>query len=308
MKNRVIITVLLSILGIGQSIGQSVNTTQLTLDQEKAANTCFSKSKYYFKSFNRIGEKALPTLEETIEQKLVSTTNAEENNNYWMYKDWAYSVADESQADYTISGEYDYNSGITIGESLYFETLGKIRLPYFISTKENRADLELIFTFDYKDDSPNRKDTLCVHKKSISIPGNKFYRVEQLEAQLEGAIRTKINNYKELINGKEVQINFPKVKIKDKGLKAEYATINKLLKDGEYEKAGSIVKKVYEANKTPELSQALGICYELVGNYPQATEYYKALPDFHIRARMKKNMALLEQATAMGYVPEFIEF
>ncbi len=299
---------LLGILGMGNSIAQSVSTTQLTLAPEKAATTCFTKSKYYFKSFSRVGEKALPALEEAIEKNLVSTTAAKENNDYWMYKDWAYSVADESQADYTIFGEYNYNSGITIGEGLYSETQGKVRLPYFIRTKENRADLDVIFTFDYKDDSPRRKDTLSVHKKSMEIPGKKFYHVEQLEAQLEDMMRAKVNDYKALINAKEVQINFPKVKIKDKSLKTEYATINKLLKDGEYEKAGRIVKKVYEANNTPELSQALGICYELVGNYPQATKYYKALPNFHIRVRMKKNMAMLKQAKAMGYAPEFIEF
>ena len=308
MKNKVIITVLLGILSMSNSIAQSVVTNQLHLDKEKISNTCFTASKYYFKSFNRVGEKPNPTVEKAIEEYLVTINPPHEKNYYWFAKDWSYAVADEDDADFTLSGEYNYNSGIGTGEAVYKETTGTVRLPYFVTAKEHKADLDIFFTFEYKDGSPTRRDTISVHKKSTQTPGKSYYNVKKLELQLNDLANAKISDYKELVNAKEVQINFPKVKIKDKALKEEYATINKLLKAGDYETAGSIVKKVYDAKSSPELSQALGICYELVGNYPKAAELHKALPNFHVNVRMKKNMAILNQAEAMGYTPEFIEF
>lgn len=309
MMNKKLTSMLLCLIVLGSTLAQSVQTTQLTLDIEKTKTSCFTKSKYYFKSFNRTGEKALPALEESIEKNLISLSSAETNGgSYWMYKDWSYPVAEEAEADFTLSGEYIYNSGVNVGETVYHEKAGSVRLPYFVTAKEHKADIDVIFTFEYKDGSPSRKDTLSVHKKSIEKPGKSYYSTEKLEEQMERMIVAKVNSYKEFIDGKKVQINFPKVKIKDKALKAEYESIKGLLKDGDYQKAGSIVKKAYESNSTPEISQALGICYELVGNYPKAAEYYKALPNFHINTRMKKNNAILDFATSIGYEPEFIEF
>jgi len=308
MTRKTIILLLFSLFSLGGILAQNVRTNQLTLDQNKVENSCFTKSKYYFKSFNRIGDKPLPSLETAIEKALVTVKEADEKSRYWMYQDWVYSVKDEADADYTITAEYDYNSGIIIGETVYKEKQGNIRLPYFVTAKEHRADLDIYFTFNYKDGTPSRKDTISVHKKSVEKPGASYYSVEKLEKQLEGMMKAKVAHYKEFINSSEIQINFPKVKIKDKALKTEYASINSLLKEGEYEKAGSIVKKAYEANPTPELSQALGICYEIVGNYPKAAKYYEALPNFHIKVRMKKNMAVLDFAKSLGFTPEYIEF
>jgi len=307
MKNKIILCAFVGFLSTVGILAQSVVTTAVTLNEEKAQQSCFTSSRFYLKSFSRGGEKALPLLEETVEKELISTDQSKASN-YWQYQPLVFPVGSEVEADYTISGTYYYDSGISTGESVYHEKTGALRLPYFVTAKKHYANLDIIFTFVYKDGSPTRKDTISIHKESVETPGKKYYDVSKLEAQLEEMIKAKLHYYTNLMDYKQIQINFPKVKIKDKAIKAEYQSIKDLLKDGEYEKAGKIVKKAYEANPTPELSQALGICYELVGNYPMAEEYYKALPNFHIKTRMKKNMALLEKVQSMGFEPQFIEF
>ena len=86
--------------------------------------------------------------------------------------------------------------------------------------------------------------------------------------------------------------------LKGEGLGTSYLAIEAakdLLKKGEYEKAGVLCKKVNDAVNSPETSAMVGICYELVGNYPKANEYYKPFNDFHVKTRMKKSMKLLEK-------------
>ncbi len=304
MKKTTIISVLFVCISTISALAQSVVTTCVSLDQEAIANSKFTSSKYYFKSFSRSGEKAFPELDKKIEEKLMHPAPKE---TYWMYKSWINPVVDEADADYTISGEYFYTSGTVVGETVYKEKTAVHPIPYFVTAKEHRADIDVIFTFKYKDGTV-QKDTLSDHRKSVEKPGKSYYSTEKLELQLRDMILAKVSGYKSLVDYKEVAINFPKIKIKNKALKAEYDGIKPLLKEGEYTQAGAIVKKIYEAEKTPELSQAVGICYELVGNYDKAAEYYKAMPDFHIKVRMKNNIAVLDYAKSIGYEPEFIEF
>ena len=90
-----------------------------------------------------------------------------------------------------------------------------------------------------------------------------------------------------------VWYKFQKVKTKDKTLKEELKGASDMLAAGEIYKLGSLYKRIYEADKTNKSAAFnLAMCYELIGNYPKAQEYYSVMPDFHANVRMKENNLL----------------
>ena len=286
---------------------QSVQVYKVSLDESKIAKSHFKKSKYYLKSFTNKGETSNKDLEETVDKYLRKLNSKVSKDALWLNKPWIVPVESDSEADIILSGEYLYTSNSTVGEMVYKEKTGNPKLPYFVTNTENVVDLKIVFTFEYKDGSPTQTDTINIVKKSIKAPGKPFIPLGELEEKVTNHSNSKLHYYTSIRSGKKVALNFPKVKIKDKALKTEYASIKKLYKEGEYIEAGKVVKKVYEAQKTPELAHALGICYELIGNYPKAAEYYKIKTDFHANVRMKQNMALLDYVKSLGYEPEFKE-
>ncbi|WP_372772962.1 hypothetical protein [Mangrovibacterium sp.] len=289
------------------ALGQSIEITSYTLNQEKYQTTPFNRNSYFFKGISKIGDTPNPVLEQFIDKYWKQPADPEIS---WLSRNWSSPVTNESDAEMVVEGTYVYESGTDVYETIYREsvTAGTPNLPYFVSEKKNFADLMVILNYTYKDGSPAVVDTIHLLKESVLKPGKDYYKVEQLEKQLDDEIRWTMGGYRYFLDRKKALVNLPDVKIKDKVLREEYKTYANLMKEGKYADAGRIAQKLYEAEKTPELSVAVGLCYELLGNFPKAQEYYDAKPDFHIKMRMRKNMELLDAARAMGYEPVFADF
>lgn len=261
------------------------------------------RHKFYLKSFVNKGSEKHEHTEQYIQKYFKDGSLCNEaTNEIWLHQGLFCAVANESEADVVISGIYKYTSGATVFEKRMTEKSETIRLPYFEDLTKNAAELTIVMSFSYKDGTPLVTDTIEITKASEKKS------LGELEEDIDKAVKYKIAYYRDAVEVKNQYINLPKVKIKDKALKEEFATVKGLLKDGELVQAGTICKKVHNIVNSPASSVMLGICYELVGNYPKANEYYKAQPDFHIKARMNKSMKLLEYAKSIGYEPEFIEF
>lgn len=288
-------------------LGQSIEITSYTLDQEKYQTTPFNRSSYFFKGLSNAGDTPDPLLEQFIDQYWKQPADP---SICWLDRCWSSPVANESEAEMVVTGTYMYHYGTDVYETIYREsvTAGSPTLPYFVTEKKNFADLLVVLNFNYKDGAPALVDTIHLRKESVLKPGKNYFEVDQLVKQLEDQTRWTMGDYRYFLDRKKALVNLPDVKIKDKLLREEYKTYADLMKKGEYADAGRIAQKLYEAEKTPELSVAVGLCYELLGNFPKAQEYYNAKPDFHIKVRMKKNMELLDAARAMGYEPVFADF
>lgn len=261
------------------------------------------RHKFYFKSFDNKGKVKHEKTEQYIQEyfKDKSICNNTSNKN-WLKQELFCSLSSESEADVVVSGTYSYTCGANVFEKRMTEKTGTARLPYFEDMTKNAADLKIILSFSYKDGTPSVTDTISITKASEKKS------LGELEADIDKAVKFKIAYYFDATDAKSQYINLPKVKIKDKALKEEFASVKGLLKNGEYVKAGVICKKVNGIVNSPASSVMVGICYELLGNYPKANEYYKSVNDFHIKSRMKKSMKLLNYAESIGYTPEFVEF
>ncbi len=285
-----------------------IRMTSYSLDAEKLQNSPFKSSAYFLQSFENAGDTPDPLLEQMIDRYW--RQQVDDPQISWLVRSWCCPVETESEAAVLISGSYVYSYGTDAHETVYRESVsaGSPTIPYFTSEKTNYADLMVILNFSYTDGSPAVSDTLHLRKESVLKPGKSYFKVDQLVKQLEDETRSAIGGYRFFVDRKTALLNLPSVKIKDKALREDYKSLKSLLQEGEYMEAGKLARKLYQAEQIPELSVALGMCYELVGNFPKAQEYYAAKPDFHIKVRMKKNMEMLEAAQRLGYHPEFIEF
>lgn len=256
---------------------------------------------YYIKSFNNEGKIAVPEIEKKV---LEVSDYASSKTKLWYRKPFYVQTNNESEAQLIIAASYQINETITEDDKKVY----KREMPYTVYFKKHTSSAKVIVHYNYTDGSPSIIDTIKIEHVSKELPWKSFKKPSELELKTKNSLEHAIPKGSVPMETKEVRIIFPKVKIKDKILKEEYAGIQKLLKDNKFVEAGQLCKKVYESRKSPEASAALGLCYELVGNYPKAEEYIKPLKDFHMLSRIRKNMKLVKFAKSIGYEPEFIEF
>ncbi|MCT4589073.1 MAG: hypothetical protein N4A71_14720 [Carboxylicivirga sp.] len=307
MKRLILLALIIPCFSVLLVNAQSVQVYKVSLDEKKIANTHFTKTKYYLKSFKNTCSQQNKTLEETVEEYLKKSHWSVDEKKPWINQPWILPLENESDADIILSGTYNYTCKAIEGESVYKEKIGTQRLPYFVTSIENKVDLDIVFTFDYKDGSPSQTDTLSWHKKSLRAPGKKFTPLDELEQDVTKYAVSKIKFYTNLKSSDKVVLNFPKVKFKDKALKTKYASIKTLYKERKYLDAANLINSLYQQQPSPDLAHALAISYELIGNFPKAAEYYKIKTDFHANVRMKQNNKLLDYAKSLGYEPTFID-
>ncbi len=267
---------------------------------EKAVERNIMRPTYYFSGIKNVGKTARPDAEEAAKNYFTKKKESE----IWFEQQFFNHVDNSAKADLVISGKYSYTA--VTKENRNENELNILETV----TRFHKAHLQVILTYEYNDGSPTFIDTINIYRTITQEPGPacKNMTLQLAEDEIKDLIKDcKYGYLTDVINKEEIWFNFPKIKIKDQNLKAEFAAAEQQLKDGRYKEAGEYFKKVHESVNTPESSQALGLCYELIGNYPKATEYFKAKPDFHINTRMKKNMKLLEYAKSIGIEPEFLE-
>ncbi|TKG95761.1 tetratricopeptide repeat protein [Puteibacter caeruleilacunae] len=307
MKRLILLVLLIPFFTMHKVAAQSVQVYRVSLDESTAASTPFTKTKYYLKSFENKGTQTNKVLEETVENYIKNLHFPIDDQKPWINQPWIVPVANESEADIILKGEYIYTCQAVEGETKFRESATKARLPYFVTSTENKADISVVFTFEYKDGSPTKTDTIASAQRSLRAPGKKYTPLDVLDEKVTKAVVREIKYYTNVRSSDKVVLNFPKVKLKDKSLKAKYASIKDLYKARKYVEAAKVVKELYDQQPSPELAHALGISYELIGNFPKAEEFYKIKTDFHANVRMKKNKALLDYATSIGYTPIYID-
>lgn len=301
---KILITLFIATISIA-SFGQQTEAYKRYLDESKLANNNM-RATFCLKSFTNEGVLELPAIETFIKSHFTEGYERDENKP-WMYQSFYTPVAETEDPQVIITGTYVYTKTIDENEKVVREKSGNPALPYIMLTTNYMAEISIALNYQYQDGS-SIKDTIAVSKNKTVKLGDEPITFDKLEKSLIGSTEHQIKQLTACSKGDKTWLKFPKVKVKDKALKEELGTVSKLLKDGEYSKAGAIYKKIFEAKETPEASVALAMCYELVGNYPKAKELYKAKPDFQINSRMKKSMKLLEYAQSIGYEPTFIEF
>lgn len=297
MKKTILFTI--SILFSLTVFSQATTAYQKYLKPE--AKKGLFRHTYFIKSFENKGEIAAPEAEQKVLQFKKHTPS---ETKFWYQEPFYIQVENESEAQLVINASYKINATKTEEDRQEYRR----EMPYVVYFKKHTSSAEVIVNYSYTDGSPEVVDTVKIEHVSKELPWKSYKTPAEIEQYTNNSLANSIEKGSIPMENKEVRIIFPKVKIKDKALKAEYADIQKLLKNNKFIEAGQLCKRIYQSKESPEASAAIGLCYELVGNYPKAEEYIKPLKDFHMLSRIRKNMKLVDFAQSIGYNPEFIEF
>ncbi|MFW6352641.1 MAG: hypothetical protein ACOC2E_09650 [Bacteroidota bacterium] len=207
----------------------------------------------------------------------------------------------KQEADVVVSGEYVYNNNSEVIEKSFLErsTSYASRVPYFEIRVKNSADLNLVFHFNYKDGT-SATDTLIHEEFSETSDKGELKSQVVLEENTLKEVRNRLFTYTDITDYDRYWVKMPKIKIKDKELKSQYKEMSKYLKEGKVKELGAFYLKLYEEKQSQELAQCIGICYDLIGNYEKAEQYYEGLNDFATNIRMKDQLELDNYIRELG--------
>jgi len=222
--------------------------------------------------------------------KRTKTPDEYTNRNQLVYGGLFQAATDPLSADVILSGYFTAESFSTRDEVAFVESGTPIGspIPYFEWRVTNKASLDVVLSFTYPDGTV-AYDSVRILKESEQKPGKKLKPLKELEESCAKAYQNAYYYQFNFIESEKRWIDFPKVKVKDKQLKDDYKQAKSWMKDHELVKLGQLFKRIYEAEGSDEAAVCLGLCYELMGNYPAAAKLFEGRSDFHIKARLKRN-------------------
>ncbi len=217
-----------------------------------------------------------------------------QNHISWMTKPLFEKTNDKSSADVIVGGSYSIATNAEVEEKLLYERAQNVggAVPYYEIRQINRVEIIVVISYTYKDKTVDYDTLRCVSEYERK-PGTKYKSIDDLLVKCQKSLKTKLYDNFRFYDYSYVWYRFKKVKTKDKDLKSKLKTVSLLLSNGDIDKAARLFLQAYELdNSNLEAAFDLAQCYELVGNYPKALEFYKKSPDFHAKVRMKSNMIL----------------
>ncbi|MEA3495040.1 MAG: hypothetical protein U9R42_03285 [Bacteroidota bacterium] len=291
MKKQIIFILFISIFLSSTSVfSQKIKTYQLVLPTVYFENG----GSLYVSDLSNLGEdnSDFSTYFSSNIKKVLSNdkkgyqTGVKKYNNWYTTK--FYDLADNKDADYLIEGKYKIvtNKSKAQTEMSATETSdasNKIPYVYYKYTASSNASINgVIHIKETKTGkiikeipiNETKSDTKSNYLKSPSIKSP-----DRLLPSMKSKI---VNNFSSLIapQYKVITYKFPKLKTKDKGYKKELKTINKSIKvfadKGEITEMAKLYFKIQQKEDSQKVQECLGKCFEIIGNYTKAQEYYTA--------------------------------
>jgi len=249
-------------------------------------------------------------VQQALDKKFKPVSGSPETNPFvWVTKPWFEKATNAKEASVVVSGSFKISAETEIEQHQFYETWSALSnpIPYFEVRPKNKVVAEVIISYQYTDKTMDY-DTISYNEESERKAGRRMKGLMDMVKTCENTLKYEINNCFHLVNYEEAKYQLEKVKISDKALKEEWKGSGDLLKDHDIMKLGNLCKRIYEDSPSKEAAFNLGICYERVGNYPKATEFYKKMPEFHTIARMKKQLILFDYLHEIGVETELVDF
>ncbi|MFA5420111.1 MAG: hypothetical protein WC341_16785 [Bacteroidales bacterium] len=235
--------------------------------------------------------------------------SSDKNPIAWAKSPWFLKADNASGAAVVLGGSYSIQAVTQVEQYQFYETSSLISnpIPYFEVRPKNIVNAEVILNYQYADKTMDY-DTIRYSDASERKAGRKLEGLSEMVASCGKSLNSDISSLFRWIDYEKSSYQLEKVKISDKALKEEFKQAGELLKNQEVIQLGNLCKRIYKNSPSKEAAFNLGICYELVGNYPQATELYKQMPDFHTIARMKKSLLFFDYIHELGVETELVDF
>jgi len=220
-----------------------------------------------------------------LNSDMVGFSSGVKKYNPWLTTRIFTVVDNEAEADYVISGEYKFETSESKSnkENWIKESSESVKkqLPicYYSYTASSNASVNGNIRV-YKSGSeiktlPFNENKSDSKTKTMSEPG-----VSSASSYISTISKNAINKYSYKFSPQLFvkKYKFEKVKTKDKEFKKELKDILKnikaLLETGEIGEAGKRYIEISEKEDSPEVNFDIAQCYELIGNYTKAKEYY----------------------------------
>ncbi|MDY0103050.1 MAG: hypothetical protein RBS07_08915 [Lentimicrobium sp.] len=307
MKTKKIVSLLaFSFISIAALYAQQGQFYQFSLDKE----TKIRGSKIYIQEFANKGAESQIDVNALVKSYTSSyfatyigvAAKKIQNHISWTCNPRFEAVNSQVEADVTIGGYYQIKTSASVGEKLFYERGNSVggAIPYFETRQLNSAEVMVLISYTYKDNAVDY-DTIFIQKESERTPGKKFLSVEELLVDCESNLKRDFYHIFPFYSHENVWYKLLNVKTKDKALKEELKAAKEMFESGKIKELGNIYLRIFQAE--PENKEAafnVAMCYELIGNYPKADEYYAIMPDFHAKVRMKTNRILFDYLNSIG--------
>ncbi|MBI9066869.1 MAG: tetratricopeptide repeat protein [Salinivirgaceae bacterium] len=295
MKNTVkILSLALLIFVTSISYGQSIKSYELKMPAKIIAGggSVFVKAlENGGKLEQGFGESFGKALKTQLDKETIGQKSGTKCFNPW-YTTKLYKTADgESQADFIISGSYaingDESKTSTVNSSKEkLEGLSKpVTYYYYSYTASSKASLVGSIVVTKKDGSKTIEIPLKGDKSKSETGYLKKESVASVSSFARELSKKQIATYQSMFSPTfdEKNYRFKNVKTKDKVLKKEFKANEKAIKNqlkaDNLHEAAKLYLELESKEKSENLSYNIGMCYELIGNFTKALEYYNNAGD-----------------------------
>lgn len=268
------------------------------------------RASIFYEGLKNTGDQSCINVDSIVFNRIVKgASNTYAKYNTWLKTPLFKIVETKSEADVIISGDYNLDIGTKSEEKIMYETssLYATPIPYYDMQTTNGVVINIVLKYQYKDQT-TETDTIIISNKVMRKPKKKFKTINELKLKSIKNLVYTLDTKFYFIESTKHFYKLAKIKIKDKALKEEYSTAKDLFKKGDITTLGNLYLRIYNDSPSKEAAYCLGACYEIVGNYPKAVEYYKQMPDFHTKVRMKNSMELYNYLIDIGLELPLVEF
>ncbi|MFO7878662.1 MAG: hypothetical protein ACQES0_10650 [Bacteroidota bacterium] len=238
-------------------------------------------------------EQGLPTLNPWMTTKMYETTDNEE------------------EANYVITGEYEYKTNTNKGHKAHKteELMADDKLPihFYEYTASSNANLsgkiqivdnntdEIFKEYTFSKDKGD-SESKYMKKPRLTSPANFF-------SSLNNAV---IADYRYMLNPvkREYKYNFPWLKPDNKKFRKKFRKkrreLRKLDNDDNVKEMASVLFELQELEDNKDVNLSIGMCYEIIGNYTKAQKHYEVSGDSDALARIKEQIQIRDQLEEFG--------
>ena len=260
------------------------------------------------------GESYAKALKGSLAAERVAIGSVGKIQNPWITTK-IYEVTDsKDDANYTITGEYDVSSSSSSSNKpVYIKETGsvtpKIPVCYYDYTISNSATVKGNINIIAKGESAPLKTLPFNSKKGYSkTKALEKPKVSSASTYIAAAEKDAIKQYQYYFSPiiKSKKYKFEKLKADDKSFKKEIKQLTKDLKDlsdkGDIMGMGKIYKSMLDKplKDIKEGYLNLGYCYEIIGNYTKAKEYYGKSGDSSAMNELNKLIADRDKLVSLG--------
>jgi hypothetical protein len=212
-------------------------------------------------------------------------SNSKGTYNPW-YTTNIYQLTDvKEEADYIISGDYEYikNSNKSFTEDTTTDKWNNIPIVYYRYSANSKTQVKgKILVTDTKANKIIHNFPFTTTKSDSKTLIMKEPSVKSTTALRKEANNVAINTYQYKFSPylAEIKYHFPRIKADNKDLRKEFKSSWKTLKDqaevGDIKAIAQTLRQLQAKEDSDNIHEGLGICYELIGNYTKAKEEYMA--------------------------------